>query len=449
MIVALLAVVAVVDGLSALVRARLRRGGGPLPSGAGGLARLAVLAAAGAGLVAASAARLDLPLRELLSAGPLRSLLAFLARTFPPDLDPAFLKRIAPAAVETVAVSVVGTALAAALGLVLAWVAARPASAVPDGRRRGPPGRAGGGGVGGARRHELPPHHAGAPLGAPPRPRGRPRPVRRRARPGPPHRRGARPPLRRGARGGPLRPGRRPRGGRRGPGRVVALRRPAAGLSPARRLHALPMGGERPRLGGAGCRRGGRARHAAAAVPRALPRPPDPHPRPRHHRPRHGGRPRVGRPAPSSHGRFFTLAGAPHAPSRRRRRRRAPPPRRPRPRERRRAPRLRDPRRVADRAAAEVRAARRVPPRRDRARGEVRAGHGLRRDGGGARGGQARPRLVRRLHLRPGAPADRDRGPPRPAGGGRPLPLEVHRGGGLEGEDPRRPEGRVLRLRRA
>ena len=129
-ILALLALVAAVDLLSALARARLRRGVG---SARAGLARTAAALAVAAGAVALSAVRLDLPLVDLLSAAPLRSLGAFAARSFPPDLDPAFLRRIGPAALETLAVSVLGTAIAAAFGLALAWTAARPAGTIPDG----------------------------------------------------------------------------------------------------------------------------------------------------------------------------------------------------------------------------------------------------------------------------------------------------------------------------
>lgn len=126
MVLALLALVAAVDLASALVRRRLRRGTGPLPSGAAGLRRIAALALAGAAVLAAAAARLDLPLAELASAGPLRALAASVAGSVPPDLDPAFLRRVGPAALETLVVSVVGTALAAVLGLALAWAAAPP-----------------------------------------------------------------------------------------------------------------------------------------------------------------------------------------------------------------------------------------------------------------------------------------------------------------------------------
>jgi phosphonate transport system substrate-binding protein len=133
MILALLAVVAAVDGLSALARARLRAGTGPLPAGRGGLVRVGAVVAAWGAAFAASAARLDLPAGELLSAAPLRSVAAFVGRGAPPDLSADFLRRVGPAVLETLAVSVVGTALAAALGLALAWAAARPPSQVRDG----------------------------------------------------------------------------------------------------------------------------------------------------------------------------------------------------------------------------------------------------------------------------------------------------------------------------
>jgi len=133
LVLALFALVAAVDGLSALARRRLRDGRGPLPSGRAGLAARAGALAAAAAAVAGAAAILDLPVAELFSAAPLRSLGAFFAGALPPDLDPAFLRRVAPAAVETLALSVVGTALAAVLGLALAWPAARRAAGTPDG----------------------------------------------------------------------------------------------------------------------------------------------------------------------------------------------------------------------------------------------------------------------------------------------------------------------------
>src|SRR6266540_3392788 len=135
-VIALFALVAAVDGLSALGRRWLREGRGPLPTGRAGLWARAGALAAIAAVVAGASAFLDLPLAELFSAAPFRSLAAFFAGALPPDLEPAFLRRVLPAAVETLAVSVVGTALAAVLGLALAWAAARDCAETPDGAGR-------------------------------------------------------------------------------------------------------------------------------------------------------------------------------------------------------------------------------------------------------------------------------------------------------------------------
>lgn len=120
-VLALFGLVAAVDLLSQLARGRIRESRGVFPGGARGLAAGGVaLGALGAG----AAAFLDLPLRELFSAAPARSLARFAAASFPPELDPAFLGRLAPAVLETLAISVLGTALAAGAGLLLAYPAA-------------------------------------------------------------------------------------------------------------------------------------------------------------------------------------------------------------------------------------------------------------------------------------------------------------------------------------
>lgn len=140
-VLALFALVASVDAASQLVRGRLRDSRGFLPRGPGAL-RLAVAGAAAlAAALGAAAAFLRLPIADLLSLAPLRSLAAFWAGSFPPDLGPSFLRRIGPAALETLAVSILGTALAAALGIALAYPAAARAHllaggpAVPRARR--------------------------------------------------------------------------------------------------------------------------------------------------------------------------------------------------------------------------------------------------------------------------------------------------------------------------
>lgn len=125
MVIALFALVAGVDLLSQLVRRSIRESRGPFPVGVAALrVRLAFLAVAAAA-AAGSVAVLDLPLRELLSLEAPRAVGAFFASSWPPALDPRFLRSLLPAALETLAVSVLGTAIAAGLGLALAWPAAR------------------------------------------------------------------------------------------------------------------------------------------------------------------------------------------------------------------------------------------------------------------------------------------------------------------------------------
>lgn len=123
-VLALFALVAGVDLASQLVRRRVREGRGLLSAGPGALrARVAGAVALAAAAVWATVL-LDLPLGELLSFAPLASLVRFVARSAPPDLDPAFLRALGPAVLETLAVSILGTALAAGAGLLLAYPAA-------------------------------------------------------------------------------------------------------------------------------------------------------------------------------------------------------------------------------------------------------------------------------------------------------------------------------------
>ncbi len=118
-VLALFALVASVDLASRALRRRIRSGRGALsPRPAGRPGRVGVVALAAA--AAASWVTLDLPLRDLLSAAPLRSLAAFWASSSPPDLEAAFLRALGPAALETLAVSVLGTAIAVVFGLALA-----------------------------------------------------------------------------------------------------------------------------------------------------------------------------------------------------------------------------------------------------------------------------------------------------------------------------------------
>jgi phosphonate transport system permease protein len=82
-------------------------------------------------LVVASFATLDLQFAQFLSAEAARSMARFVGEFFPPDLQPAFVAKVAWAAWETLAMSALGTLLAAVAGLVLAL----PASRAPEGRR--------------------------------------------------------------------------------------------------------------------------------------------------------------------------------------------------------------------------------------------------------------------------------------------------------------------------
>jgi phosphonate transport system permease protein len=126
MVLALFVLVAGVDLLSQVARRLVRESRGPFPVGLAALraraAGLLVLAA----LAAGCASFLDLPVRRLVSVQALRSVGAFFASGWPPNLSPSFLRAVAPAVAETLAVSVLGTAIAAAAGFALAWLAALP-----------------------------------------------------------------------------------------------------------------------------------------------------------------------------------------------------------------------------------------------------------------------------------------------------------------------------------
>lgn len=85
-------------------------------------------------LVFASFWSLDLQWAQFLSLEAVRSMGRFLGEFFPPDLSPAFLRKVGWGALETLAMSALGTLLAAVGGLLLAW----PASHLPgDGRSTG------------------------------------------------------------------------------------------------------------------------------------------------------------------------------------------------------------------------------------------------------------------------------------------------------------------------
>ena len=88
-------------------------------------------------LVLASFASLDLQWREFFSADAARSMTRFLGEFFPPDVSPAFLKKVGIGTAETLAMSALGTLLAAVFGLALALPAARMSAADPA-RARAP-----------------------------------------------------------------------------------------------------------------------------------------------------------------------------------------------------------------------------------------------------------------------------------------------------------------------
>ena len=135
MIIALFALVAGVDLLSQLVRRRIHRSRGLFPLGLGAL-RARALALALWALAAWGAARLlDLSWRDVLSSSALASVGGFATAMWPPDLDPAFLGQIGPAAIVTLAVSVLGSAIATLLGLLLAYPAAHRLHALEGGAR--------------------------------------------------------------------------------------------------------------------------------------------------------------------------------------------------------------------------------------------------------------------------------------------------------------------------
>lgn len=142
MVLALFVLVATVDALSRRVRRRVHALRGVFPVGPGALRPRLALGLGWVAAAAGAAAWLELPLRELLSPAALTSAGTFFASMFPPDLDPAFLRMVLPAAGVTIAVSIVGTGLAAAAGLFLAWVAALPHQVAASGERLRPVPRA-------------------------------------------------------------------------------------------------------------------------------------------------------------------------------------------------------------------------------------------------------------------------------------------------------------------
>jgi phosphonate transport system permease protein len=76
-------------------------------------------------LVVASFWSLDLQWRQFLSLDAARSMGKFLGEFFPPDLSPAFVRKVVIGAWETLAMSALGTLLAALAGLALALPASK------------------------------------------------------------------------------------------------------------------------------------------------------------------------------------------------------------------------------------------------------------------------------------------------------------------------------------
>ena len=81
--------------------------------------------AAALALVVVSFWSLDLQWARFLSADALRRMGRFIGELLSPNLEPAFLRKLLPAALETLAMSVVGTAIAVVAGLFLALPASK------------------------------------------------------------------------------------------------------------------------------------------------------------------------------------------------------------------------------------------------------------------------------------------------------------------------------------
>ena len=94
------------------------------PRGAPRLDALGVLALIVA-LVVASFASLDLQLGAFFAADGVAKIMEFAGGFAPPDLSPAFVRRVSQGAVETLAMSALGSLIAAVLGLLLALPASR------------------------------------------------------------------------------------------------------------------------------------------------------------------------------------------------------------------------------------------------------------------------------------------------------------------------------------
>jgi phosphonate transport system permease protein len=95
------------------------------PSLLGARARAWLLLVGIVALVTASFLSLDLRLGAFASGEALASMGRFVREFFPPDLSPAFLRKVAEGAWETLAMSALGTMLAAVAGVALALPASR------------------------------------------------------------------------------------------------------------------------------------------------------------------------------------------------------------------------------------------------------------------------------------------------------------------------------------
>ena len=76
-------------------------------------------------LIVASFWSLDLQWAQFLSLSAFQKMGAFIAELFPPNIEPAFLKKLFIASLETLAMSALGTILAVILGLALALPASK------------------------------------------------------------------------------------------------------------------------------------------------------------------------------------------------------------------------------------------------------------------------------------------------------------------------------------
>lgn len=124
-VIILFALVAALDRVSQVVRARLQSSLGVLPHGRRSLSLRVAAVAAWVGAAWGSSVFLGILPGELFSPQALDGMRRFVSAMFPPDLGGAFLLDVGPAVLETLAISILGTALGAAMGLALAYPAAR------------------------------------------------------------------------------------------------------------------------------------------------------------------------------------------------------------------------------------------------------------------------------------------------------------------------------------